>query len=92
MQVNEDTCYDPDMPKAGRPRTGKETKKPSDYPQYVFRVSKGDKKPLDALLDEVVEMMNTKREPGDSEFTRSSVMARAVFRGLEDLKRKYSKG
>jgi len=79
------------MTKPGRPRKGKELKKPSEYPQYVFRVPMDDKKPLDELLDKVVGLMNDAREAGAPELTRSSVLARAVFRGLEDLKRKHSK-
>ena len=78
------------MTKPGRPRSGKELKKPSDYPQYVFRVPKSDQKRLDDLLDEVRDLMNAKRDPGTPDETRSSIIARAVFRGLEDLKRKHS--
>ena len=65
--------------------------KPSDYPQYVFRVSRAHRKPLDSLIDEVVELMNAKKELGDSEETRSSVIAKAVFSGLEQMKRRYLK-
>lgn len=88
MQYQSDTCYiASDMAKPGRPRKGKELKKPSDYPQYVFRVSKGDYERLERLLDEALELSNKKREPGEREYTKSALIALAVFKGLEVVKR-----
>lgn len=91
MQDLEDTCYASAMATPGRPRKGRELRKPSDYPQYVFRVSRTHQKRLEALLDEVVDLLNSKKEPGDIEETRSSVMAKSVYRGLEQLKKIHSK-
>lgn len=85
MQDSDENCYIPSM---GRPREGKALRKPGDYPSFAFRVPHDQAKALDSLLDEIQEKLNKRRELGALEISRSAVLARAVFLGLEQLKKK----
>ena len=96
MQSESDTPstaeYDGLMPKPGRPRTGRSRRDPSEYPTFSFRVPEADAERLEGLLAEVAGLMNEKRPFGDPEVRQGRVLARAVLRGLEVLKRELSKG
>lgn len=71
---------------------GKNRKDPSEYPTFSFRIPEADSVRLKRLLDEVGRLMNEKRPFGDPEVRPGRVLARAVLRGLEVLKRELSKG
>ncbi|MGE0631248.1 MAG: hypothetical protein AB7O96_02490 [Pseudobdellovibrionaceae bacterium] len=63
-------------------------KRPQDYPQMAFRISKEDKKRINALAEEIVQKSNRRLSPQDKVFRKNDVLIDALYKGLLDLKRK----
>ena len=69
----------------------KKGKKPSDYPQFAFRVSDEIKDRLSSLVEEVTDLYNKHVPDGEYLFRKNDVIAEALERGLKQMKAKYSK-
>lgn len=67
-----------------RPVTNK--KRPSEYPQFAFRVSKENKARLVALIEDVQNALNRRRKSGDPYLNKNDVIVRALDEGLKRIK------
>lgn len=56
-------------------------------PQLVIRPPKTDWERIRALLGAVQEQQNARRDPGSPEWTQNAVLVRALYLGLEQLKK-----
>lgn len=79
------TAEELDMPRSARPTR----KKPSDYPQMAFRVSKEDKSRLEELIDEVHQMANKRLKPDHLKFKKNELIVDALWNGLLNIKRNH---
>lgn len=69
----------------------KKGKKPSDYPQFAFRISDEVKDKLNILVEEVTDLYNRHVPEGEYLFRKNDVIAEALECGLKQMKAKYLK-
>lgn len=61
-------------------------KKPSDYPQFNFRVpSEEDKEKINALLKRTQDKMNSHLGSSERKYAKNEVLTNAIFIGLNKL-------
>ena len=66
----------------------KKGKKPSDYPQFAFRISEELKKKLNLLVEEVTDLYNKQLEDGEYLYRKNDIIAEALEIGLMQMKKK----
>lgn len=71
-----------------RPVPDSQKKKPGDYPQLAFRLSKNDKARLLKAADDVAKSLNKARLDNDPYWTKGDVFVKALSLGLEQLKKR----
>jgi hypothetical protein len=71
-----------------RPIPVKDRKSPSDYPQFIFRVTKENKRRLTSTIEDVQDSLNRRRKEGDPFVNKNDVIIRALDIGLKELRRK----
>jgi hypothetical protein len=65
---------------------GAKKKKPGDYPQFAFRVSKEQKAELQNLIQKAQDRLNARRKSEDDPFVaKNDVIVAALLRGLKGL-------
>jgi hypothetical protein len=57
-------------------------KNPADYPQLAFRVTKGNKERLNALIEQVQRELNERRGEDDPFINKNDVIVEALEKGL----------
>lgn len=63
-------------------------RKPSDYPQFAFRISQVEKAELTQLIDEVTELYNSNLNPGDYAIRKNDIILEALNIGLRVMQKK----
>jgi hypothetical protein len=71
-----------------RPIPQKDRKLPTDYPQFIFRVTKENKKRLTATIEGIQGSLNRRRKNDDPFVNKNDVIIRALDIGLKELRRK----
>lgn len=61
---------------------------PTDYPQLAFRISEDDKRRINELVEEILQVANKKLAPSDKVFRKNDVYVDALYLGLLTLKKK----
>jgi hypothetical protein len=69
----------------------KKVRRPSDYPQFAFRVSAEQKERLIQLVEEVTEMFNKNVSPGEYLYRKNDIIIEALEKGLKIMKTNISK-
>lgn len=63
-------------------------KKPSDYPQFAFRLTTPEQKEeLSKLIEEVHERWNRQMNEDDIKYSKSEIIVKALKEGLSLLKK-----
>lgn len=60
-------------------------KKPTDYPQFYFRISEKDKVQIERLAEGIIKKMNNKKSAGIKKAKRNELLAQALLIGLSIL-------
>jgi phosphopantothenate synthetase len=60
-------------------------KSPADYPQFAFRVTKGNKEHLNTKIEEIQKEMNRRRKEDDPFINKNDVILIALEKGLKLL-------
>ena len=68
----------------------KKLKKPSEYPQFSFRISEDDKLKLTVKLDEVLERLKENSKEGERIPKKNALILRAIRRGLSQIEKETS--
>lgn len=71
-----------------RPIPKDEKKRPSEYPQFTFRVSKAKKKELINLVETIQNARNQKRKEEKPYVNKNDVIIEALELGLAALKKR----
>lgn len=71
-----------------RPIPEKDRKVPSDYPQFIFRVTKEQKKRLVGAIADIQASLNNRRKDGEPFVNKNDVIVQALQIGLKELTRK----
>lgn len=66
----------------------KNGRKPSDYPQFSFRITAERKDRLNLLVTEVTELYNKQVKDGEYLYRKNDIIARALEQGLTQLRNK----
>ncbi len=69
----------------------REGKKPSDYPQFTFRITEELKARLNELIEEVTEIYNKKIDDGEYLYRKNDIIAEALELGLIQMKKNPKK-
>ncbi|MBL6992049.1 MAG: hypothetical protein ISR65_19860 [Bacteriovoracaceae bacterium] len=69
----------------------KEYKKPADYPQLAFRLDSDTKEEILSSIDELVDLLNEKREDDSYVIRKNDVFVEAIREGIKALKKKHIK-
>ncbi len=69
----------------------KQRRKPSDYPQFAFRVTAETKDRLSEMIDEVTELFNKNVAPGEYLYRKNDIIVEALEKGLKAMKATASK-
>lgn len=69
----------------------KEKKQPKDYPQFYFRLTEDEKKQIDELVQEILDIELSKHKEGEFLPKRNSIIVRALTRGLKTIKSEKSR-
>lgn len=67
----------------------KKRKKPADYPQFYFRISKEDKEEIEGLLNEILSIEASLRDDRELKPKRNDLITRSLKRGLKLLLSNY---
>ena len=67
----------------------KKGRRPSDYPQFAFRLSAEAKEKLSKMIKEVTDLYNETLPPGEYLFRKNEIIIDALTRGLRDMKRNH---
>ncbi len=65
----------------------KKGKKPSDYPQFAFRISSELKEKLNTMVEEVTDLYNKHLEDGEYLYRKNDIIAEALEIGLVEMKK-----
>jgi hypothetical protein len=71
----------------GRKPLGDRLKKPTDYPQFAFRISQEDMDTLRTTIEKIYVAENAKRGPEVKRVSRSQIIVKALKNGLSALKK-----
>ena len=66
-------------------------KKPTDYPQFTFRVDSETKDKLSKDIEEVTQLLNSKRGPDEYMYRKNDIIIEALTSGLSLIKKKNYK-
>lgn len=69
----------------------KKGKKPSDYPQFAFRISSELKEKLNSMVEEVTDIYNKQLEDGEYLYRKNDIIAEALEIGLVQMKKSPTK-
>lgn len=69
----------------------REGKKPSDYPQFTFRITEELKTRLNELIEEVTDIYNKKIDDGEYLYRKNDIIAEALELGLMQMKKNNKK-
>lgn len=69
----------------------KKLKKPSEYPQIYFRIRAEQKKEIEVLVEQILDLQLRERSEDERLPRRNGLMAEALLIGLEQMKRKIKK-
>lgn len=69
----------------------KQGKRPSDYPQFAFRISEELKERLNKLVEEVTELYNKQISEGEYLYRKNDIIAEALEIGLLQMKKSPKK-
>ena len=69
----------------------KKGKKPSDYPQFAFRISSELKEKLNIMVEEVTDLYNKQLEDGEYLYRKNDIIAEALELGLAQMKKSPTK-
>ncbi len=69
----------------------KQGKRPSDYPQFAFRISDELKEKLNELVEEVTELYNKQISEGEYLYRKNDIIAEALEIGLMQMKKSPQK-
>ncbi len=69
----------------------KKGRRPSDYPQFAFRLTAEAKENLSAMVDEVTELFNKNVPPGEYLYRKNDIIIQALEIGLKQLKKNPTK-
>lgn len=69
----------------------KKLKKPSEYPQFSFRISEDEKLILSDKLDKVLEMLKENSKEGERIPKKNALILRAINRGLSKIEKEIKK-
>lgn len=69
----------------------KQGKRPSDYPQFAFRISEELKERLNELVEEVTELYNKQIPDGEYLYRKNDIIAEALEIGLIQMKKNPTK-
>ena len=69
----------------------KKGKKPSDYPQFAFRISSELKEKLNSIVGEVTDLYNKQLEDGEYLYRKNDIIAEALEIGLAEMKKSPTK-
>ena len=69
----------------------KQGKRPSDYPQFAFRISEELKERLNELVEEVTELYNKQITDGEYLYRKNDIIAEALEIGLMQMKKNPTK-
>jgi hypothetical protein len=65
----------------------KKGRRPSDYPQFAFRLTAEAKERLAASVDEVTELYNKSVPPGEYLYRKNDIIIEALEIGLKQMKK-----
>ncbi len=60
-------------------------KKPSDYPQFYFRLKSEEKDEIEKLIDKLVKRAEKNRKEGEPQRRRNHIITDALLIGLKEL-------
>ena len=63
-------------------------KTPADYPQMAFRISEDDKKNINFLAEELINVSNASLQPKQKLFRKNEILVDALYLGLLELKKR----
>lgn len=66
-------------------------RKPSDYPQFTFRINEELKDRLSELVEEVTELYNKNIQEGEYLYRKNDIIAEALELGLMQMKKNPKK-
>lgn len=66
-------------------------RKPSDYPQFTFRITDELKEQLNDLVEEVTELYNKQIPEGEYLYRKNDIIAEALEMGLMQMKKNPAK-
>lgn len=66
-------------------------RKPSDYPQFAFRVTAEKKDRLSEMINEVTELFNKNVSPGEYLYRKNDIIIEALEIGLKQMKKHQMK-
>ena len=69
----------------------KTKRKPSEYPQFAFRVSEELKKELSELIEEVTNLYNTHVKDSEYLYRKNEIIIEALEIGLMQMKKNPAK-
>jgi len=73
-------CYD-----LGVLRNRPLKKRPSDYPQFIFRISADDKVQLTLSINQVKKIYNALKKEDEKVITKNEIIVNALKIGLKEL-------
>ncbi len=65
----------------------KKGRRPSDYPQFAFRLTAETKERLSALVDEVTDIYNKSVSAGEYLYRKNDIIIEALEMGLKQMKK-----
>lgn len=69
----------------------KKGRRPSDYPQFAFRLSAEEKEHLSKLIEEVTTLYNKSVGPGEYLYRKNDIIVEALEKGLKAMKATHAK-
>lgn len=69
----------------------KKGRRPSDYPQFAFRLTAETKEQLSSMIDEVTDLYNKNVPPGEYLFRKNDIIIEALEIGLAQMKKSPAK-
>lgn len=69
----------------------KKGRRPSDYPQFAFRLSAEEKEHLSKLIEEVTNLYNKTVVAGEYLYRKNDIIVEALEKGLKAMKSNHTK-
>ncbi len=69
----------------------KKGRRPSDYPQFAFRLTAETKENLSAAIDEITELYNKSVPAGEYLYRKNDIIIEALEIGLAQMKKNPNK-